>query len=128
KKIAEPLATDYIEKGKDSSLALPTTNMTQDLFDYITGQEKISIDSSFGSTTNISMALEIEHVEFVDDKPKSPEIIEESVSDEAGSVNNEPKISPDLPANNELKPSNEEFNSQSKTYPPSYLTREQREV
>ena len=40
----------------------------------------------------------------------------------------EPEISPDLPANDELKSSNEESNTQLKTYPSGYLTREQREA
>ncbi|CAG8846605.1 23004_t:CDS:2, partial [Gigaspora margarita] len=95
KKIAEPLATNYIEK-----------------------------------------APEIEYVESIDDKSKSLEIMcrrhctscVELLSDGAGSVNDEPEISPDLPASDEPKPSNGEFNTQSKTYPSGYLTRKQREA
>ncbi|CAG8597431.1 5378_t:CDS:1, partial [Paraglomus occultum] len=73
------------------------------------------------------MAPEIGHVEPIDDKPKSPKIIEKLVSDEAGSVNNEPEISPDLPAKDELKSSDEETPQQI-SCPPGYLTRKQREV
>ncbi|CAG8453939.1 9397_t:CDS:1 [Paraglomus occultum] len=82
------------------------------------------------------MAPEIKHVEPIDDKPvvidnelrsKSLEIIEELVSDEAGSVNNEPEISLDLPVNDELKSGNEESNIQLKTYPPGYILRAERE-
>ncbi|CAG8847640.1 16692_t:CDS:1, partial [Gigaspora margarita] len=67
----------------------------------------------------------------IDNKPKSLEIMcrrlrtscVELLSDGAGSVNDE--ISPDLPASDEPKPSNGEFNTQSKTYPSGYLTRKQ---
>jgi len=48
------------------------------------------------------------------------------VNNKAGSVENEPEISPDLPANNEPKSSNEVFPQQI-SYPPGYQTREQRE-
>ena len=41
-------------------------------------------------------------------------------------MENEPEISPDLPANNEPKSSNEVFPQQI-SYPPGYQTREQRE-
>ncbi|CAG8638602.1 7975_t:CDS:1, partial [Diversispora eburnea] len=55
----------------------------------------------------------------IDDKPKSPEIIEESAK-------NEPEISPVLPVSNESK-SNNEAPPQQISYPPGYQTREQRE-
>ncbi|CAG8644288.1 6982_t:CDS:2, partial [Paraglomus brasilianum] len=97
KKITEPLITDYIEKD----------------------QPEYSVASSSGST-DISLSPEIMNVDPIDDKPKSPEIIE--------LVNYEPEISPDLSANDELKSSNEEVNTQSKTYPPGYIPREEREV
>ncbi|CAG8798843.1 32192_t:CDS:1, partial [Gigaspora margarita] len=82
----------------------------------IIDQPEFSVASSSVST----IVPEIKYVELIDDKPEhSSEIIE--------SVNNEPEISPDLPANDELKFSNKESNSQSKPYPSSYLTREQQE-
>ncbi|CAG8500236.1 4673_t:CDS:2 [Paraglomus occultum] len=74
------------------------------------------------------MSPEIVDVEVIimGDELETPEIIE-SISDEARLlVNEEPEISPDLPANDELKSSNKESHIQSKTYPSGYLTREQR--
>ncbi|CAG8664174.1 3777_t:CDS:1, partial [Diversispora eburnea] len=55
----------------------------------------------------------------IDDKFKSPEIIEESVK-------NELEISPVLPVSNESK-SNNKTPPQQISYPPGYQTREQRE-
>ncbi|CAG8626145.1 10319_t:CDS:2, partial [Diversispora eburnea] len=55
----------------------------------------------------------------IDDKLKSPEIIEESAK-------NEPEISPVLPVSNESK-SNNETPPQQISYSPGYQTREQRE-
>ncbi|CAG8659989.1 466_t:CDS:1, partial [Paraglomus occultum] len=89
------------------------------------------------ASTDIPMALEIEHAELVDDKPEHSSEIIESISDEARLlVNDEPEISSDLPANDELKSSNKESHNQSrpygcgtaKTYSSGYLTREQREA
>ncbi|CAG8481132.1 2570_t:CDS:2 [Paraglomus brasilianum] len=42
-------------------------------------------------------------------------------------VENEPDISPDLPANYKSELSNNEVNNQSETYPPGYIPREERE-
>ncbi|CAG8660193.1 2827_t:CDS:1, partial [Paraglomus brasilianum] len=83
--------------------------MTQDLFDSLTNESSVASSSK---STDISMTPEIEPS---DDKSKSLEIIEES------------EISPDLLANDEPKNSNEETPQQI-SYPPGYLTREQREV
>ena len=43
-------------------------------------------------------------------------------------MNNKPEITPDLPVNDKSKSSNEKAISQPEPLPPSYLTREQREV
>src|SRR6185436_263565 len=72
-------------------------------------------------STNISMTPEIIHVEHMNNKSEpSSRIIE--------LVNDKPEISPDLPVNNKSKASNEKAISQPEPLPPSYLTREQREV
>ncbi|RHZ76065.1 hypothetical protein Glove_207g24 [Diversispora epigaea] len=118
KDTAEALTPDRNEKGKGTSSAPPFTNMTQELFDSIIDQLESSVASS-SKSTNISLPPEIEHVEVIDDKPKSPEIIEESAK-------NEPEISPVLPVSNESK-SNNEAPPQQVSYPPGYQTREQRE-
>ncbi|CAH1768467.1 15881_t:CDS:1 [Entrophospora sp. SA101] len=108
--------------------------MTQDLFDYITNESSVSSSSKSIAKqwdfvpTDISLPPKIVNVEVVDDKSKSPEIIE--------LVNDEPEISLDLSTNDEPKTSNEE-ETESRisdstptqiSYPPGYQTREQREI
>ena len=113
-------STDCVKKGKDSSPA-HITNITQDLFDSITYQSESSVASS-SKSTDISMTSEIMHVEPVDDKVEpSPENIESM--DEAGSINDEPKISPDLPVNIEPESSNKKSITQPETAPSSLPTR-----
>ncbi|RIB21900.1 hypothetical protein C2G38_2175402 [Gigaspora rosea] len=78
-------------------------------------------------STNISMTLEIEYVEPINNKSEHSFEIIKSTNDKARLlVNNKPEISFNLPVNNELKFSNEESNTQSKTYPSGYLIWEQR--
>ncbi|CAG8636450.1 2254_t:CDS:1, partial [Paraglomus occultum] len=90
--------------------------------------------ASSSKSTDISMAPEIEHVEPIDDKP---EIIEESeIRDYTSSSNDEVKPSPDLLTNDKSEPSNEEVkhevpcsaDTQSETYSPGYIPREEREA
>ena len=111
-----PLPTNRNGKGKDSSPVPPITNTTRALFDSIIDQPENSIASS-SKSTDISLPPKIVDVEVVNDKSKSSEIIEESEIRGTSLVNNEPEISPDLPANDEEaklqisnspKPSNEE--------------------
>ncbi|CAG8818079.1 24174_t:CDS:2, partial [Gigaspora margarita] len=93
--------------------------MTIDLYDSTIDQPEFSVGSS-SESTDTSINPEIEHIEPIDDKPKFPEIIK--------SVNDEPEISPDLPANDKLKFSNKESYIQLKIYPSGYLTQEQQEA
>ncbi|CAG8634499.1 10371_t:CDS:2 [Cetraspora pellucida] len=113
KNIAKTLITDHIKKGKKIVSAPPITKMIQDLFDSITDQSESSVASS-SKSIDISLPPKIVDVEVIDNKSKSLKIIK-LVSDEAESVNNKPEISPDLPANDELKSSNEEVNTQLET-------------
>ncbi|CAG8636617.1 9123_t:CDS:1, partial [Scutellospora calospora] len=119
KNIAETLTTDCIEKGKDlSPVPIPAvTNMTQDLFDYITGQSEYSV-ASLSKTTDIFMTPEIEYVEPVDNKsePSSKIIKEPEIRGYASSVNDKPETN------------NEEASTQSKTYLPGYIPRAERKV
>ena len=108
------LSTDYPALTKDNGRFRPV--MTQDLFDSITNEYSVASSSK---STNISLPPEIVDIEPVDDKPKSPEIIE--------SMKDEPEISPDLPGNDKSKLSNKEASTQSKTYPPGYIPRAERE-
>ncbi|RHZ80267.1 hypothetical protein Glove_137g85 [Diversispora epigaea] len=116
KKISESSNANRIEKGKDSLPAL-IAKMTQNLFDSITDESSVASSSK---STVISTIPEIEHVESLDDKPKSSEIIEPR--------NDEPKISPNLPANDESKSSNEESIIQPETAHSSLPTRAERET
>jgi len=102
--------------------------MIQDLSDSMIDQPEYSVASS-SKSTNISITLEIKHVESVDDKSKSPKIIKElKIRGYISSVENEPKISFNLPANDELKSNNEKVNIQLKTYPSEYIFQEERKA
>ncbi|CAG8830244.1 19041_t:CDS:2, partial [Gigaspora margarita] len=79
---------------KEIVSAPPITNTTIDLYDLTIDQSEFSVVSP-SESTDTSITPEIKCVEPIDDKPKFSEIIE--------SVNDEPEISPDLPANNKLK-------------------------
>ncbi|CAG8487364.1 23155_t:CDS:10 [Cetraspora pellucida] len=120
KNIIRLSTTDYIKKGKNVSPASSITNMTQDLFDSITNESSVALSLV---STDISLPPEIIYTKSVDDKSKL-------VSEIIKLVNNkvEPKISLDLLANNKLKNSNEEFNTQLKTYLLEYIPQEKRET
>ncbi|CAG8828180.1 35174_t:CDS:2, partial [Gigaspora margarita] len=89
KKIAELAITNHIEKGKKTSPALSIT---------------VALSSK---STNIYITPEIEHVESLNDKLETPKIVK-LLDDESGLSIDEPDISSDLPANDELKSSNVE--------------------
>ncbi|CAG8480511.1 30214_t:CDS:2 [Gigaspora margarita] len=73
--------------------------MTQDLFDSITDKPEFLLASSSGST-NISTSPEIKCVEAMDDKPKSPEIIEIVDNDPDLLVNDKLELYLDEPKTN----------------------------
>ncbi|CAG8574704.1 1278_t:CDS:2 [Cetraspora pellucida] len=89
KKITKTLTINHIKKDQLESLVVLLSK---------------SID--------IFLALKIMNVKVVNNKSKSLKIIE-LVSNKAESVNNEPEIFPNLPANNKLKSSNEELSEDS---------------
>ena len=129
KNIAKSSITNQIEKGKEIVSAPSITNMTQDLFDSITNESSVALSSV---STDISPPPEIIHVGPVDDKSKPVSEIIKPANDKVEpspieSVENEPEISPDLPANYKYELSNKEVNAQSETYPPGYISREERE-
>ncbi|CAG8551187.1 13262_t:CDS:2, partial [Cetraspora pellucida] len=118
KKITEPLTTNHIKKNKEKQsfdvshyiLLASITNTIQDLFDSISNE---SLVASSSKSTDISMTLEIKHIELSDDKSKSSEISLDL------SVNNT--------VNNKLKTSNK-VSSQQILYLLRYQTREQQEI
>ncbi|CAG8625427.1 10153_t:CDS:2, partial [Scutellospora calospora] len=129
KNIARSSTTDYIEKSKKIVSTPPTTNMTQDLFDFITNE---SLVASSSKSTNISPLPEIVHIELVDDKSEPVSEIIKPVNDKVESLEiieliNDSEIFPDLPVNNKPKTINE-VSPQQISCLLGYQTREQQEI